>query len=291
MNGSPELQSTETLWLGVHKTGTTFLQKSLDLSQAELQAAGVHYMELSEFRRLFTRPLLHPDHPDAPAAPVKLRPGQSQNLVFDENILALVQHALGKAGLYPDAARRARLVADHLGLKAPRLVLGLRKFSTFLPSLYCEALKSTPFRRFHAFCATPVEKMSWDNLVGRLAREFPQSEILVYTAEALRGHEKGLLSLVTGLPAEAFTLQPGTERQGFSHKAVRGLHDLQKIRAVTREDVQAYTRHFPRGPEAPAFDPWKPEERVELDRLYAADLARLAARPNLRLLDPELAAL
>lgn len=247
-------------------------------------------MELLEFRRLFTRPLLHPGHPDAPAPPGPVDPALPHRLIFDENILALVQHALGKSGLYPDAAKRARLVADHFGLRQPRLVLGLRKFSGFLPSLYCEALKSTPFRRFRAFQVTPPAHLSWDNLVGRLAEAFPGSEILVYSAEALRGRERALLSRITGVPAEAFTLQPGTERQGFSHKAVRSLHDLHKTRAITREDVAAHNRHYPRGPEAPGFDPWKPEETAELDRIYAADLARLARRPNVRFLDPELRA-
>ena len=42
----------DILWLGLHKTGTTFLQKSLDLSQKALQQAAIHYVDLDEFRRL-----------------------------------------------------------------------------------------------------------------------------------------------------------------------------------------------------------------------------------------------
>ncbi len=288
MTSHRDISPVDTLWLGLHKTGTTFLQKSLDLSQQVLRERGVHYQELDVFRKDYTRPLLHVDHPAPPAPRPKPFPGLTQFLVFDENIPALVQHALGPEGLYPDAAPRARLISDHLGLIRPRLVLGLRGYRTFLPSLYCEALKSTAFRRFRKFCVTPTDALSWDNLVGRLTAQFPQSEILIYTAEALRGHERSLLSSVTGVDGAGFTLLEQAERPGFSNKAVRALHEISKARPVTREDVSQQTRLFPRGPGTAGFDPWTPEEATDLDRRYAADLDRLIKRPDVTFLDPEL---
>ena len=286
MTASRGTAPADTFWMGAHKTGTTFLQKSLDLSQPALQAAGVQYIELGEFRRLYTRPLLNDGHPD----PVDAAPTASgRRLIFDENIIGLVQHALCSAGLYPKAARRALRVADHLGLVQPRIVLGLRGFRGFLPSLYCEALKSTEFSRFRKFCITPEQALSWDDLIGRLAAVFPHSEILIYTAEALRGREKALLSVVTGLTPEALSLLGQAERPGFSQKAVRALHELAKTRPVTRQDVIQQNQLHPRGAKTPGFDPWKPDEAARLDEIYAADLARLLQRPQVRFLDPELA--
>lgn len=289
MTDTPFIPPHDTLWLGVHKTGTTFLQKSLDLSQAALRAGGVDYLELAEFRRRYTRPLLHMDHADDPAAVDPLLP-QHHRLVLDENILALVQHALGKTSLYPDAAARAVRIADYLGLERPRIVLGLRQFRSYLPSLYCEALKATPFRRFRKFCQTPPAHLSWDDLIGRLAHAFPQSEILVYTAEALRGRESILLSCVLGLPPASFTLLSEPDRTGFSHQAIRALHALEKVRPITPADVKACTTRYPRGPGVAAFDPWTTDEAQDLEQRFAADMAKLIQRPGVRFLDPYLIA-
>jgi hypothetical protein len=288
MTASPDNLPADTLWLGVHKTGTTFLQKSLDLSQGALQAGGVQYQELSEFRTAYTRPLLAAGHPDAPAQPWG---AAGKRLIFDENILGLVQHALGPLGLYPEAAARARIMADHFGMVRPQIVLGLRGFGGFLPSLYCEALKSTAFRRFRKFCVTPVEALSWDDLVGRIMAVFPGSEVWVYTAEALRGHEAALLAAVTGLGQAAFTLLDQAERPGFSHKAVRAMHEIDKTSLVTRADISQQNKLFPRRPGVAGFNPWTPEEAAVLDQVYAADVARVVKRAGVRFLDTELAAL
>ena len=275
----------DVLWLGLHKTGTTFLQKSLDLSAGELIRAGIAYVGLDEFHRRWTRPLLHDGHPDAPA-PGALPEGMRRWLVFDENILALVQHGLTRNGFYPKAGPRARRIADHLGLRQPMIVLGLRGFAGMVPSLYCEALKSTPFKPFRSFLAQPPEAMSWLPLIAQLQAAFPASRVLLYCAEELAGREARLLARVTGLRDQAFTLLSEPERVGFSHKAVMHLHDLSERGPVARSDVREATRRWPRGPEHPGFAPWSAEERKVLNAAYARDLATLryqASEPRAQL--------
>ncbi len=278
---------SDVLWLGLHKTGTTFLQKSLDRSQGALTQAGLAYVGLEEFRRRWTRPLLHKGHPEA-SAPGDLPAGMHRWLVFDENILALVQHALTRRGLYPRGGERAGIVADHLRLRRPLIVLGLRGFSGLVPSLYCEALKSTPFKTFERFLVQPVEEMSWLPLIDGLRARFPDSEMLLYRAEDLPGREARLLAEVTGLPETAFTLLDKPERLGFSHAAVTRLQDMAKGGPVSREDVRATVRDLPRGPIQPGYSPWTPQDRAILEASYARDLAILrkrAAAGQMRLLD------
>lgn len=280
---------SDVLWLGSHKTGTTFLQKSLELSEAVLKQAKIAYVPLDAFRRSWTRPLLHKDHPDAPV-PGDLPSGMMHWLAFDENILALVQHALTRQGLYPKGAKRARIVADHLGLRQPRIVLGLRGFAGLLPSLYCEALKSTPFKTFDAFLMQPVEEMSWLPLIEALRAAFPDSEMLLYRAEDLPGREARILAEVTGLPETAFTLLDKPERPGFSQAAVDRLHALAAQGPVSRKLVHETVRVLPRGPDRPGFSPWTPEDRAILEEGYAKDIAVLRKRTRdsgigLRLLD------
>lgn len=270
----------DVLWLGLHKTGTTFLQKSLDLSAAALALAGIAYVPLDDFRRRWTRPLLHRNHSE-PAAPGTLPAGTDRWLAFDENILALVQHALTREGLYPAGGERARIVADHLGLHRPRLVLGLRGYEGLVPSLYCEALKSTPFKTFERFVTQPVEAMSWLPLIDRLQAAFPDSDMLIYRAEDLPGHEARLLAEVTGLPESAFTLLNKPERLGFSDAAVTRLHEMAAQGEVSRDDVRATVRALPRGPERPGFSPWTAADRAILQAGYARDLAILRKRAGL----------
>ncbi|MEH7830560.1 hypothetical protein [Gemmobacter denitrificans] len=267
----------DILWLGLHKTGTTFLQKSLDLSQDRLQAAGLAWVGLDEFRRRWTRPLMEEGHDGAQPAPAERPAGLPWRLVFDENIIGLVQRGVTARGLYPQAAERALKIARHLDLQRPLLVLGLRGFAGFLPSLYCEALKSTPFQTFRQFLLWPPEAMSWLPLIRRLQAAFPDSALLLYRAEDLSGHEAALLARITGLPPGDFTLLGAPERLGHSHAAIDRLHAMAREGQVSREDVRRVTAELPRGPGQPGYAPWTTGERTLLEALYARDLAHLAA--------------
>ncbi len=273
------------LWLGAHKTGTTFLQKSLDLSQEALKAGQVHYVALDRFRKDYTRPLLN-GRTDMELAPSVYRQDwEGTNLVFDENVPALVQHVCHPQGLYVTAAERSRLLADHLGLEHPTIVFGIRPFAGYLPSLYCETLKSTPFKMFRKFLRTPLDTLAWYPVLKGLQEAFGGAEVLVYQYEGLKGNERALLSRVTGLPRESFTLLEKTERPGFSHRTIRELRELSQKRKVLHKDVRAAVKAYPRGPGYPGYWPWKPEEKPVLTDVYAADVARIKADDSLTFLD------
>ncbi|MDO5631875.1 MAG: hypothetical protein Q4G22_08560 [Paracoccus sp. (in: a-proteobacteria)] len=269
------------LWLGAHKTGTTFLQRALEQSDTVLQAAGYHYMPLTAFRDRYTRPLLYDGEHGTPDAP----PVPGLSLIFDENIPGLVQDALSRDGLYPQAAERSHKMAEYLSLHNPDIWFGVRDYVSFLPSLFCETLKSTPYKPFGRFYDPKRHPLNWNVLIDRLRLAFPQSRIRIYQNEALRGREAALLSAVTGIAAAAFTIPRGTERPGFSHKAVRSLYDLSKTRTVERCDVFAAVRQYPKGPEWPAFDPLNDQRKQELSAAYQAHLQRLRDRDDVDFID------
>lgn len=255
----------------------------------DLAAQGIHYTEMEQFRSQVTRPLLYHDYADRPLeAPPNVA---GRHLLFDENILALVQDALAPSGLYPEGAERALKLATALQLQAPVLVLGIRSFADYLPSLYCEALKSTPFKPFARFCVTALATLSWADLVERLACAFPQSQILIYRAEDLRQREAELLSWVTGGQITALP-QPGkSQRQGFSDAAVRALHQLAKGRlakgrAVGFDDLAACLAAHPREAGSPAYAPWSARERQTLDLIYQLDVARIRSLDRVTLWRP-----
>jgi hypothetical protein len=293
------------LWLGAHKTGTTFLQKSLDLSQPALRAAGIFYMELDEFREKYGRPLLNAQAD--PPAPNEFTPEwASTTLVFDENIPGYVQHALSQRGFYPDMIARSTTITDYLGLVPDEVVFGVRNYGGYLPSLYCETLKSTPFKTFDAYLARafrsggrrpsrtrPVDeldgfdRMNWAALVHRLVEHYPSARVRVYFYEHLRGREAQLLSKVLGLPEERVTLLTTLERVGFSDEAVRQLHLLDEERKVTVADVRRTVRTYPTGPDQPTFSPFEDAEKAWLTKNYEEHAEELRSDTRVEIIDFE----
>jgi hypothetical protein len=226
-------------------------------------------------------------------------------VVFDENIPGLVQHAISRRGFYPDAAVRARTVSDYLSLPVADVIFGIRRYDAFLPSVYCEALKSTRFRPFDDFLAralAPSDKpdeaaesvrdsslalsrLNWHELVARLAAAFPDARLRVYFHEHLRGREAWLLSEVLGIPRQEITMLEEAERRGFSGRAVDQLHEIHQQRPVARADVRRAVRAFPSGPSRPQFYPWSPRESQVLGDLYRTHVAQIRADDSLSVID------
>jgi len=292
-------------WLGAHKTGTTFLQKCLDLSVPALNDHGIYYTELEEFRTRYARPLLNQTADEVVAEDDYDDRKYPTRLVFDENIPGYVQHALSVAGFYPEAVQRSARIARHLDLEVHDVVFGVRSYDTFLPSLYCETLKSTPFRTFdqylkRSFRVRPThpndagrprapespsfDRMNWRQLVGRLASAYPDARVRVYFHEQLRGNEARLLAEVLGLNESEITILDTLERTGFSGRAVEELHTLSVERTVTRADVRRAVRRFPAGKEFPTYYPWDESDRELLRRNYEQDSKRLRSDPRLEII-------
>jgi len=288
---SEEDRAWTILWLGAHKTGTTFLQHALDLSQPSLKESGVHYVGLDEFRAKYGTPIRRGE--DGIAASEYVTRRQGLNLIFDENIPAFVQHALKPAGIYPLATQSADRVLEHLELVPDEIVFGIRSYRTFLPSLYCETLKSTPFCTFEQFLARSIERghaatdtasllaqmehIRWSELLVRLAQHYPDARVRTYQYEKLRGNEASLLSAVTELPAARFTLPSAAERPGFSGRAIHELTELSRQQKVERSTVWDVTQQFPKSSEFSGFAPFDEESSSRLEQRYRDDLDLLRA--------------
>lgn len=277
------------LWLGAHKTGTTYLQRSLDLSKDALWASGVFYLELLDFRGKYGRPLL--DGRSEPAPNEYQEPGNRVNLIFDENIPGYVQGALRPRGLYSEMTTRIDRILEYLELVPDEIVFGIRSYDSFYPSLYCETLKSTKYQTFEQFLSKSLPRhkqasgigptidrmshMRWIYLLDRIARYYPQVKVQVYFYEQLRGNEARLLSSVTGVPADQFDLLGDVERSGFSARAVEVLYELSTQGPVSTNDVREVVSKYPRSAELPGFNPFEDATRQVLHARYRQDIAEL----------------
>ncbi|MDE4099375.1 MULTISPECIES: hypothetical protein [Phaeobacter] len=275
-HSSPPSPAGDILWLGVHKTGTTYLQSLLPRARPALARAGLLHVGLAAFRSLYTDPVLN----GGAGTPTPLPRDDAKApryLIFDENIPALVQDVLSRHALYPDGAERALQLARRAGIHPNRIVLGIRSFDSYLPSLYCEVLKSMPFLPFADFNRIPLTALSWSNLIERLAAAFPLAQICVYRAEDLKGREADLLAWVTGLASQDFPAAPGPVREGFSQGAIDALHELHRQGPVSRQDVVRCLEAHPRTPGSAAFRPWEDARQRDLKLAYALDLEEIGA--------------
>lgn len=274
------------LWLGAHKTGTTFLQGILDASSDALGPAGTTYMSLDTFRDKYTRPLLFKNFEEAPAPASEFPIGSSTTILFDENIPGLVQDAVSAdAGLYPQMEERVGTVMEHLAYTPDLILFGIRRLDGYLPSLYCETLKSTPFRLFPEFMEHVPKGLSWHPLLVRLAQMYPKVPLVVYLAEEMRGHERAFLSTLTGVPAPALQVDESRERPGFSQKAINRLKAVSKTRTVERKDVGQMIREFPKSADNPGFAPFGPQRQERFKALYAQDRSLIQNDDRMQLLD------
>ncbi|WP_299658202.1 hypothetical protein [uncultured Tateyamaria sp.] len=274
------------LWLGAHKTGTTFLQGILDASADALAQAGVAYMNLDTFRDKYTRPLLFDNFEEAPAPASEFPIGSSKTILFDENIPGLVQNAVSAdVGLYPQLEERVGAVVDHLDYTPDLILFGIRRLDGYLPSLYCETLKSTPFRPFLEFMEHVPKGLLWHPMLVRLARMYPGVPLVVYLAEELRGHERAFLSALTGVPVPALHIDNSRERPGFSQKAINRLKALSQTRPVVRQDVGQMIREFPKSADNPGFAPFGAQRQERFKTLYAQDRSLIQKDAQMDLLD------
>lgn len=297
-------------WLGSHKTGTTFLQQTLEDSLEHLAKSGIHYEPQGAFREAYTRPLLY-DHSLAAAAPFAYAGDTEKILIFDENIIGLSGGAAKAEGtlgprMYPRAVPGLRKVARHLGLQPDAIVLGVRSTATFLASSYMESLRRGRFSTFDAFLQlqeldrdqpllarmaglgriSRMKRLRWTELVQRLSRSFKPRQIFVYRYEQLRGHEGELLRQLLDIDPSKLSFPTGPLRPSiFSQKAVDEFAALAAGRSLTREEAFALSERFPIGPEWAPFQPWGRAESLALELVYRWDLRRIAAMQNVTVMD------
>ncbi len=270
---NPDLALKRTFWLGAHKTGTTYLQGILAQSLEQLADNGVGYELLEPFRNRFTRPVVYGNYV-GPAAPSDtLTKGSRQSLIFDENIIGLVQDAISVRGFYPNALTRLERLTEYLGFEPDEIVFGLRSQDTFIPSIYCQTLRSLPHKSFRSFLGPRKLNLSWANILKKFQQRYPRALIKVYLSEDLPGSELKLLSELLDIPRSVFgPPMQNRENKGFSQATVETLDSLAETQNVVRSDIIATNRRYPKGPDHPAFYPWTAEEAKKLKWNYQQDI-------------------
>lgn len=289
----PDAQRPVVLHMGAHKTASTHLQQGLKRAGDRLRAEGLRVFLPDDLRRdglrlqdWLGRPDDDRDHAEALRAAFA-GPGV-RLLLSEENVPGMVPGAelARDPRLYPQAGARLARLAGLLPPGPVVLALAVREAAGFLASCHAQALMAgrvAPFAQ--VFGGLDPVRPFWDDLAGRLLAAVPGARLVVWDHADWPAVAPQVLAELLGSAGQGVTLPQGVSHPGLSAPAVaRLLADAPADPAAARALARELRADLGKAQGHPAYDPWGPEVRAGVRVAHAADLARLAARPGVRLL-------
>ncbi len=278
-----------TLHLGAHKTATTWVQSRLADSAPYLAELGVACQPLARFREQFTRKLqARPVPPETAAANLKqarevlagfLAAAPGRFIASDENLIGNCQEIIRTGQIYPRLPTRMRVLGrTRLGM-ADRVVLTIRAYASFFPSVYGEAMRWGDFVPFEVVRdRLQLDSGLWLDVIGQLLDVFGPERLRVMRFEQMPDRLADFLSVLCDAPVDPDRLAPSDERrEGLSARAIELLEEVARTDGARRprQVIDQAAQIFPRDAHRPAFMPWTAAEATQLDELYLAHCQRI----------------
>jgi len=281
------------LHLGAHKTASTHLQQGVKRALPDLADTAVFLPDDLRRNGLRLQDWLglrgqDPAHEGA-LRHAFARPGR-RLLISEENAPGQVPgpELRDDPTLYPRAADRLARLCSLLPPGGITLALAVREGAGFIASCYSQALMAGRVAPFGTmFGGLDPASVSWSELAGRLLGSVPGARLVVWDHADWPGVAPQVAAALLGPGAPALRLAQGRAHPGLSGAAVAALlarapGDPDAARDLARRlraDLGQDAGHAP-------FDPWDSATRLRAAQAHAADLARLAARPDVTLIRP-----
>ncbi|MFO7758040.1 MAG: hypothetical protein R6V26_06105 [Roseovarius sp.] len=298
---------------GVHKTATSHLQSILQRNAGRLAKSGVHYIhhraarkhytypcQLNGYEKLgldFRRKVSDDDLARRARAffeGIKAGPG-GRIILSDENMPGHCGQCVQTGHLYQRRDTLVPIFARNILYPVREVHLGLRNYADFFASAYVEYLRSATgadvLGEDRMKRAVIGRVPGWAGLIDVIRASFPQARLILWRHEDFGALSQRIIAGLCGPGVAADDLVPPARSRGrpsASHRAVREL--LSEVARVGGEAALArrveIQGRYPRGPDWPGYDPWTPQERAHLIRLYDRDVAGIRRRGDVELLDP-----
>jgi hypothetical protein len=194
------------LHLGVHKTGSTFLQRVFLESLSGNNFEDTVYIPLADMRRRVTPAVLRAAKGVAGLGRGGLRDcrqllitsleGAGSIVLSDENLLGSLYCFSRDKGLYPGAPENLRALINLFeGNIDVVIYLSVRNYSSWLESAYLQFLKKrkklVAFKEFIELAS--VDSMSWYALVRRLSAAAPAARVVLWRYEDFLDNNQKIL--------------------------------------------------------------------------------------------------
>lgn len=277
------------LYLGAHRTGSTYIQTQLQNCSSELLACGVKIVPLERVRDSITREvsnpwlrLLKPGFMRKNAILGFLRreadKGVKRIVVSDENLLGSIHGIFFNKDFYPNLQDRLScLAANHTEFEIS-VFLAVRSYEWFFSSAYAHAIKTRDLPDFNHLKTRLLSfKRGWGHVVSDLRILFPNSKITVWTHEEFRKNEWRIFNEILGF--EWLRQNPSNSwwaNSSPSWKAIKEIMAKRRIQGdVSKAEVDTILAAYPKGDCNPGFHPWNSSEKQVLKDRHQKDIRNL----------------
>ncbi len=202
---------------GAHKTATTFLQEFLKSEQDQLRENGVGYVPLS-VSRAFVMPFVSQsarthDAAERPSADVMMSKIEEATewtnkdaspirrlLISDENLAGPALTILKKGVLYPSATYMLRVLVNNFPGTRLKLMLCIRDYADFIPSVYCEVLRRHKLAPLSKILSGNRDLFfSWPAYLADVAAAFPACDVYYWSYEDFTVSPADVVEAMTGV--------------------------------------------------------------------------------------------
>ena len=199
-------KSVAHLHVGIHKTGSTFLQRVFLQSLSGPRSGDIAYIPFADVRSRITPAVLRAAKGIGGLGGAGLRDSQAllaasmartgSIFLSDENLLGSLYRFSRVKGIYPDAQANLKAIASLLKRDVDIVIyLSIRNYSGWLESVYLQFLKKRKklisFEEFLELAC--VESISWYSLVCRLTEAIPLARFVLWRYEDFVDNNKKIL--------------------------------------------------------------------------------------------------
>ncbi|MEO1140185.1 MAG: hypothetical protein AAFW87_12085 [Pseudomonadota bacterium] len=299
---------------GFHKTATSHIQSMLARNSKQLERAGIKYVHHRDTRKRLTVPVQcniynklgmdwDPKISDAELKEITtgffdelVADAPKRIILSDENMAGHCGHCVKRGVLYRWRRRLIEAFAKQFPNGVNEVHLGLRNYADFFASAYVEYLRSVTGQWFvdeRMMRRQVMENMpSWHNILKSVVTLFPGAKVFVWRYEDFRAMDRVVLGNLCGPDVDASKMHEPKDRNKRPTASGRAVAELLQLihkdgADAALEQRVALQEQFPRGPEFGSYDPWLPNERAHLTRMYDRDIADIRANPDITLVELE----
>jgi hypothetical protein len=267
------------LHLGAHKTATTYIQNTLELSRQKLNEIGVGYVPLTDVRSTLTGRLGFGRSGLHAAASQLLTDYRSceRLIISDENIIGGLKPSPGRGFYLRRRGRLAKLLSS-LGQHNFKIYFATRAYDEFISAIYCEYVRHHPFIDTRSYLrGVDYKAFTWLEIVGTFVKLVGSENVTIWRYEDFRTVQNQVFAALLDAPPNLLEKPTGRIRESLSTRAVQSLacleptRDSDELRARSRSAAAAY----PKSPGNPPFSAFDPITAEALRIRYERDLARM----------------
>jgi len=271
------------LHLGVHKTASTHLQRVL--SDTFRDDDRVMYIGPSEFRK-FTKWKKGENCFDVDYSRAYLEKNSSvaENLILsEENICGDTFDAFDNDRLYENISQRLNSLSEFFNaFEEIEIFVTIRNPATYLPSVYCEALRWRAYRPFSDLYHGK-HNQSWVPVIKDILQALPGRKINVMAYENYREDLTNILKMMGAVTPVALKSER-VVRPSFVSRSIKVMEPISRyIPKRIQPQFLFIVDFFLRKVDAKKFQPFSRDEVDVLSTRYRRDIEELSQLTNINL--------